>query len=79
MSRKKRVIGVRFREKQGRKGVSKTYYYVTDKDFQKGELINVKVPSGGSPEVIVSDEDADRPLKNLKELKVVRDDGRKKQ
>lgn len=75
----KKVVGIRFREKQGKRGVSKTYYYTTDRDLKKGELINVKVPSGGSPEAIVVVENSKKPLKNLKELKEkeARDDGRK--
>ena len=47
----------------------KIYYYNTEKDFKRGDIINVKVDSGGSPTatVVISDSKKkfSKPLKDL--------------
>lgn len=47
----------------------KIYYYKTDKDFKRGEQIDIKVDSGGTPTATVVIEDSQKKfshhIKNL--------------
>lgn len=49
---KTKVIGVQI-DTKAKDYHNKTYYYKTDKDFEKGEQIRVSVPSGGNPKAVV--------------------------
>lgn len=48
----------------------KIYYYKTDKDLRRGDVIDIKVDTGGSPTATVVIENSKRkhsiPLKELK-------------
>lgn len=50
---KQKIVGIKIDQKQVRGGTSKTYYYKTTEDLEKGDRIRVKVPSGGNPRAIV--------------------------
>ena len=47
-----RTIGVKI-DTRSTKTKDKVYYYKTDKKFEVGEHIRIKVPSGGTPESTV--------------------------
>ena len=50
----------------------KIYYYRTDKDLKRGEVVNIKVDSGGTPKAIVAIENSNKNFKRkLYNLKIV--------
>ena len=50
----------------------KVYYYKTDKSLKRGEVINVKVNTGGTPKATVVVENSNKNLKRkLDNLKIV--------
>ena len=52
-SSKTRVVGVRI-DTKSTSTKEKVYYYVTDKEFKRGDRIRVRVPSGGSPKSTIA-------------------------
>lgn len=68
-----KVVGVRFEEKKGSRGSAKTYYYKTNKKVKVGDRLKIRVPSGGTPDVIVvNDNSKKKHGQKIKELKEVR-------
>lgn len=66
-----KIVGVKIDQKDN-KGKSKVYYYKTNKDYKEGDVINIRVPSGGTPPATVVKVDVKkktngRKLKTLKE------------
>ena len=63
-----KVIGVTIDTKSANTK-DKIYYYKTEKDFKRGDSINIKVDSGGTPNATVviqnSQKKFSRPIKNL--------------
>lgn len=58
-----KTVGVKI-DTKSTKTKDKIYYYKTDKKFQKGERIRIKVPSGGTPisTVVVTNSKKKRPI-----------------
>ena len=54
MKKKTKLVGIKFDYKTNDKN-EKTYYYKTNKDLQKGDIVEVKAPTGGTPDVLVVD------------------------
>lgn len=63
-----KVVGIKIDTKSS-KTKDKVYYYTTDKDFKRGDKINVKVESGGTPNAVVVIGNSKKNIShNLKEL-----------
>lgn len=71
MIMKSRVVGIKIDTKSP-KTKDKIYYYNTEKDFKRGDKINVKVESGGTPNAVVvvgnSQKKFSHNLKKLEEI-----------
>lgn len=66
-----KVVGIKFKQKsKDNKYHDKIYYYRTDRDVSKGEKLNIKVPSGGSPDAVVVSIEEKSKRKRLKKLEV---------
>lgn len=52
-SSKTRVVGIRI-DTKSTSTKEKVYYYTTNKKFERGDRLRVKVPSGGSPKSTVA-------------------------
>jgi len=50
---KTRVVGIRI-DTKSTSTKEKVYYYITDKEFKRGDRLRVRVPSGGSPKSTVA-------------------------
>ena len=50
---KTRVVGIRI-DTKSTSTKEKVYYYTTNKKFERGDRLRVKVPSGGSPKSTVA-------------------------
>lgn len=68
---KSKIVGIKIDTKSPRTK-DKIYYYKTEKDFKRGDKINVKVESGGAPNAIVvignSQKKISHKLKDLEEV-----------
>ena len=54
MKKKTKLVGVKFDRKTNDKN-DKIYYYKTNKDIKKGDTVEIKVPTGGTPDALVVD------------------------
>lgn len=65
---KSRVVGVKIDTKSPHTK-EKVYYYTTEKDLKRGDVVDIKVESGGTPTATVvignSQKKFSRELKNL--------------
>ena len=65
-----KVIGVKIDTKSPHTK-DKIYYYKTEKDFKRGDVIDIKVESGGTPTATVIIGDSKKKFsRNLKDLEV---------
>lgn len=68
---KSKIVGIKIDTKSP-KTKDKIYYYKTEKDFKRGDKINVKVESGGAPDAVVvignSRKKISHKLKDLEEV-----------
>ncbi len=66
-----KIIGIKIDTKSP-KTKDKIYYYSTEKDFKRGDKINVKTESGGTPNAVVvvgnSQKKISHKLKKLEEV-----------
>lgn len=61
-----KVVGVRIASESPK---DKIYYYNTDEDLKKGDKIDIRVPSGGTPNAIVTIQDSKKKFTgSLKKL-----------
>ena len=71
MKKNDRVVGVK-RDTRSPHTKEKVYYYTTDSDYKRGEVINIKVESGGTPKATVvvgnSIKNRGKASKELKEV-----------
>ena len=67
--KKNKVVGIKIGTKS-EKYKDKIYYYKTDKDLTKGQVINVKMPTGGTATCTVSIENSKKKKANLKVLHI---------
>lgn len=58
---KEKVVGVKFDTRHNNK-YEKTYYYKTDKEYEKGQSIKIRTPNGGQAKVkvVVKDSKANK-------------------
>lgn len=63
-----KIVGIKIDTKSPN-SKEKIYYYKTDKDLKRGEVINIKVDSGGTPKATVvvenSNKNFNRKIDNL--------------
>ena len=62
-----KIVGVKIATKS-KSTKDKVYYYKTNKNFEKGETIRVRVPSGGTPKSTVVTPNSRTKRKNIKNL-----------
>lgn len=62
-----KIVGVKIDTKSV-KYKDKIYYYKTNKKLKKGEVINVKMPTGGTATCTVSIVNSNKKKTNLKSL-----------
>lgn len=66
-----RVVGVKI-DTKSKKTKDKVYYYKTNKKYKRGEVIDIRVESGGTPSATVvvgnSKKKINRKLKDLEEV-----------
>ena len=71
MKKNDRVVGVKI-DTRSLHTKDKVYYYTTDSDYKRGEVINIKVESGGTPKATVvvsnSKDNKSKANKNLLEV-----------
>lgn len=66
-----KVVGVMIDTKSP-KTKNKIYYYNTEKDLKRGEVVDIKVKSGGTPTATVVIQDSKKKFNHeLKDLKIV--------
>lgn len=70
-STKSHVVGVRI-DTLSKNSKNKVYYYKTDGAYSRGEVIRIKVPSGGTPKATVAIENSSKKRSRIKELREVR-------
>lgn len=64
---KTKVVGVKI-DTTSPKTKDKIYYYKTDKNLKRGDVLDIKVPSGGTPTATVSIGSSKKDIKGLKTL-----------
>lgn len=65
-----KVVGVTIGTKS-EKTKDKIYYYTTEKDLKKGDVVDIRVGTGGTPTATVVIEDSQKKFdRKLKELDV---------
>lgn len=57
-----KIVGIKIDTKSPN-SKEKIYYYKTDKDLKRGEVINIKVDSGGTPKATVVIEKSNKSFK----------------
>lgn len=59
------VVGIRI------DGSKRVYYYYTDKVYYVGQKIKMKAPSGGTPDAVVVEINANKSFHNMQVLREV--------
>lgn len=66
------VVGVRI-DTKSKNTQKKVYYYKTTGEYKRGEVIRVRVPSGGTPKATIAVENSTKKQKyRIKDLKETR-------
>jgi len=66
-----KIVGIKIDTKSSHTK-EKIYYYKTDKNLKRGEVINIKVDSGGIPKATVVVENSNKNFKRkIDNLKIV--------
>ena len=66
------VVGVRI-DTKAKNTKKKVYYYKTTGEYKRGEVIRVRVPSGGTPKATIAIENSQKKQKyRIKDLKETR-------
>lgn len=66
------IVGVRI-DTKAKNSKKKIYYYRTDGDYKRGEVIRMRVPSGGTPKTTIVIENSNKKQKyRVKDLKETR-------
>ena len=63
-----KIVGVRINTRSPHTK-DKVYYYTTNKDFKKGDRVDIKVPSGGTPTATIVIQDSKKKFgRKLKDI-----------
>lgn len=67
-----KIVGVKIGTKS-LKTQEKVYYYETNNDYEKGDKLTIKVPTGGTPDAVVVIGNSKKKISKIKQLEEIKD------